>query len=74
MPDVAPIAVEAVLADLARVDQPRQQLVPEVLRAVLAGLLGQLVERVEHAVRLEDEDLVGDQVALGVVRLVGHSS
>ena len=63
-PHVAPVAVEARLARAAALDQPRQRLVPEVLRLV------QLLERVEQRVGLEDEDLVGHQVARGLVRLV----
>ena len=47
-PDVAPVAVEARLAGAAGLDQPRQQPVAEVLEPVLAGLVGELLERLEH--------------------------
>ena len=67
-PDVAPVAVEAVLARRPALDQRRQQPVPEVLQALLAGLVRQLLEQVEGRQRVEDEDLVAHQV---VRRLVG---
>jgi hypothetical protein len=48
--EVTPVAVKAVLAHLAGVDQARQQLVSEVLQPIVAGLLGELVERVQQRV------------------------
>ena len=70
-PDVAPVAVEAGLARAAVVDQPRQHLVTEVLELVVARLVGELLERLQQRVRAEHEDLVGNQVALRLVGLVG---
>jgi len=67
-PDVAPVAVEAVLACAAPVHQARQQLVADVVE--LVAVLGQRVERVEQLDGREHEHLVGDEVALRLVRLV----
>jgi hypothetical protein len=69
-PDVAPVPLEARLAGVAAVDEARQQVVAEVLQALVPGLLRQLVEQVEHRLGLEDEDLVRDDVALRLVGLV----
>jgi hypothetical protein len=52
------------------VHQPREQPVAEVLEAVLTGVLGELLQHGEHALRLEHEDLVGHDVGRGLVRLV----
>jgi hypothetical protein len=61
--DVAPVALEARLPRAAGLHEPREQRVAEVL------VLVQLLERLQQRLRAEDEDLVGDEVAFGLVGL-----
>jgi hypothetical protein len=69
-PDVAPEALEPVLARAPGVDEPGQERGAEVLHALLARVGAELVERVEQRRGPEDEDLVADDVAVRLVRLV----
>ena len=74
--DVAPVALEAVLAGIALVDQPRKRVVADVLEPLVAGRLGELVERVEQRSGTEGEDLVADHVPgrlVGLVDVLAHA-
>ncbi len=69
--DVAPVAGLAEAAHIAALDQGRQQLVAQIAHAVLARLVGELFEQVQHRRGPEDEHLVRHHVARRLVGLVG---